>query len=259
MATAGRRGVPAGHRLHRPQPHARRGAALLPLFEVDHHQGRALARAAARRGDAVPCTRSSPTCRPSGSACCASARSREATLEGRASWWSRTMCATSSRCRACWNRKARSSRSRATAARPIEPRWTGARSARRRHRPGADGHHDAGDGRLDTAMREIRKRPTWKQAADHRAHRQGDEGRPGEVPGRRRQRLHRQAARRREAASRWCAYGCRSRRGAEPGDARSRTSRSSIARCSSRRSILKYHYDFRAYAGASMKRRLLRR
>ena len=51
-----------------------------------------------------------------------------------------------------------------------------------------------------TAMREIRKRPEWKQAADHRADRQGDEGRPGEVPRRRRQRLHRQAARRREAA-----------------------------------------------------------
>ncbi len=49
----------------------------------------------------------------------------------------------------------------------------------RRHRRGADGHHDAGDGRLrdddgdpqDAAVR---------RAADHRADRQGDEGRPGE-------------------------------------------------------------------------------
>ena len=49
-------------------------------------------------------------------------------------------------------------------------------------------------------MREIRKRPRVDEAADHRADRQGDEGRPGEVPRRRRQRLHRQAARRREAA-----------------------------------------------------------
>ncbi len=51
-----------------------------------------------------------------------------------------------------------------------------------------------------TAMREIRKRPRVGEAADHRAHRQGDEGRSGELPRRRRERLHRQAARRREAA-----------------------------------------------------------
>ena len=51
-----------------------------------------------------------------------------------------------------------------------------------------------------TAMREIRKQPRFAEAADHRADREGDARRPGEVPRRRRQRLHRQAAGRREAA-----------------------------------------------------------
>ena len=50
------------------------------------------------------------------------------------------------------------------------------------------------------AMREIRKQPELDEAADHRADRQGDDGRPRAVPRGRRQRLHRQAARRREAA-----------------------------------------------------------
>ena len=45
-----------------------------------------------------------------------------------------------------------------------------------------------------TAMREIRKRPEWKKLPDHRAHRQGDEGRSGKVPGRGRERLYRQAS-----------------------------------------------------------------
>ncbi len=62
----------------------------------------------------------------------------------------------------------------------------------------ADGHHDAGDGRAhgharDSQAFRVEARP------DHRPDRQGDEGRSGEVPRRRRQRLHRQAARRREA------------------------------------------------------------
>ena len=42
-------------------------------------------------------------------------------------------------------------------------------------------------------MREIRKHPGVPHAADPRADRQGDEGRPREVPGGRRLRLHRQA------------------------------------------------------------------
>ena len=49
-------------------------------------------------------------------------------------------------------------------------------------------------------MREIRKMPRVPHAADPRPDRQGDEGRPREVPRRRRQRLHRQAGQHRSAA-----------------------------------------------------------
>src|SRR5690606_3792197 len=51
----------------------------------------------------------------------------------------------------------------------------------RRHRPGADGYHDAGHGRL----RHDARHPRGSRipcAADHRPDRQGDEGRPREVP-----------------------------------------------------------------------------
>ena len=51
-----------------------------------------------------------------------------------------------------------------------------------------------------TAMRGDPEAARVEEAADHRAHGQGDEGRPGSVPRRRRQRLHRQAPRRGEAA-----------------------------------------------------------
>jgi CheY-like chemotaxis protein len=71
-----------------------------------------------------------------------------------------------------------------------------------RSRP--DGHHDARDGRAHGDARDP-EAPRVEEAADHRAHRQGDEGRPGEVPRRRGQRLHRQTPRRGEApVSRAC-------------------------------------------------------
>ena len=56
----------------------------------------------------------------------------------------------------------------------------------------ADGHHDAGDGRLRDDRADPRQ-PRAAAAADRRADRQGDEGRPREVPGSRRLRLPRQA------------------------------------------------------------------
>ena len=61
-----------------------------------------------------------------------------------------------------------------------------------RHRRGADGRHDAGDGRLRDDARHPGARPL-PPAPDHRRHRQGDEGRPGEVHRGRRVGLHRQA------------------------------------------------------------------
>ena len=67
-----------------------------------------------------------------------------------------------------------------------------------RHRPRADGHHDARHGRLrdDEGHPQDRRVPG---AADHRPHRQGHAGRPGEEPGRRRVGLHHQAGRDRPA------------------------------------------------------------
>jgi CheY-like chemotaxis protein len=102
-----------------------------------------------------------------------------------------------------------------------------------------------------TAMREIRKRARVAQAADHRAHRQGDEGRSGKVPRRGRQRLHRQAPGRGEAAV------ARARMDAEVTSESWRPKTADIELQLLIDAIyLKYHYDFRGYAAASLKRRL---
>src|SRR5205085_12337653 len=68
------------------------------------------------------------------------------------------------------------------------------------HRPGADGHHVAGDGRLRNHPRrspDVRVRG----AADHRAYRQSDEGGPREMHRCRRERLHFQTGGYRKAAN----------------------------------------------------------
>ena len=130
-----------------PLADARRGAAAAPVLEVDHHQGRALARAAARRGHAVPAPGRVRRCRPSGSACCKAARDRDAALEGRRILVVeddvRNIFALSSvlEPKGAKVEIARNGREAldALAAQP------GARRAA--DRPRADGHHDAGDGR----------------------------------------------------------------------------------------------------------------
>ena len=68
-----------------------------------------------------------------------------------------------------------------------------------RHR--ADGHHDAGNGRLSDHG-ENPPEPRLSPPADHRAHRQGDEGRPREMPGGRRVGLSGQAGQYRTATVR---------------------------------------------------------
>lgn len=70
---------------------------------------------------------------------------------------------------------------------------------RRRHRPGADGHHDAGHGRLRHHARDPQG-SGFARVADHRADRQGDEGRPREVHGSRRFGLPRKTRGHRPAA-----------------------------------------------------------
>ena len=65
-------------------------------------------------------------------------------------------------------------------------------------------------------MREIRQDAAVPAAADHRADREGDDGRPREVPAGRRVRLPRQAGQHRAAHLRACGCGCiaRARHGA---------------------------------------------
>ena len=67
------------------------------------------------------------------------------------------------------------------------------------YRNRADGYHDAGDGRLSDHRRDPAK-PVVPPSADHRADRQGDEGRPREMPGGRRFRLSGEARQHRAIA-----------------------------------------------------------
>ena len=67
-----------------------------------------------------------------------------------------------------------------------------------RHRP--DGHHDARNGRLPDDRGDPSD-PGVPAIADHRAHRQGDEGRPRKVPGSGRVRLSRETGQHRTALS----------------------------------------------------------
>ena len=57
-------------------------------------------------------------------------------------------------------------------------------------------------------MQRIRKNARYPPPADHRADREGDEGRPREMPRGGRLRLHREAGQHRTSCSRSCACGC---------------------------------------------------
>ena len=107
-------------------------------------------------------------------------------------------------------------RSPATAARRSR-RSSAARSTeRQRGRPRADGHHDAGDGRPDRDARDPQAARV-EEAADHRAHRQGDEAttrRSASPPAPTTTSPSRSTSR---SCCRWSASGCRSERaGREP-------------------------------------------
>src|ERR1700683_494371 len=91
-----------------------------------------------------------------------------------------------------------------------------------------------------------------EETADHRAHRQGDEGRPGEMSRRGRQRLHRKAFGYRTAPV------ARARMDAEVDKQSAAAGRKFDIEF---RLLIDaiyhvYHYDFRGYAPASLRRRL---
>src|SRR5690348_2181739 len=89
------------------------------------------------------------------------------------------------------------------------------------------------------------------EAAHHRADRQGQEGRPGEVPRGRRQRLHLEAPGRRTAALAGTRLDAQVRR-VDAGSANFDIELQLLIEAV----YLKYHYDFRQYARASLKRRV---
>ena len=86
------------------------------------------------------------------------------------------------------------------------------RPGRRRHRPGPDGHHDARDGRPHGDARDPQA-ARMEEAADHRADRQGDEGRSGEVSRGRAPTTTSPSRSTWRSCCRWCACGCRSEAG----------------------------------------------
>ena len=163
--TAGRaRGprVPAGHRLHRPVADARRGAAAAALLAVDHHQGRALARTPARRGHAVPAPGRG---RPAARAPAHAARSAQPRIDLRGPLRAGGGGRRAQRVRAQQRARAEGPVDRDRAQRPRS-----AGRAREEHdrsgrddRPRADGHHDAGDGRLHRDARDPQGRTRWKK------------------------------------------------------------------------------------------------
>ena len=170
-----------GHRLERDLPIiVYTGSDLTPkedggcagCADSDHRQGRALARATARRDDALPAPAPRPSCPTTqrqmlqrGARLGAGARRQEGP-----------------------GRRRRHPQHLRAHQRPREPpsRWCSSpRTARtaiellEKHPDvdaGADGHHDAGDGRLrdDRAPSASFRH---RRSADHRADRQGDEGR----------------------------------------------------------------------------------
>ena len=165
--------------------------------QLDHHQGRALARAAARRGHAVPAPGRSRRCRPSASACCRPRATATRRFEGRRILIVEDDVRNIFALTSVLEPQGRRGRDRAQ-----RPR--GARHARRESADGIDlvlmdimmPEMDGldGDARDPQATRAGAKLPIIALTAKAMTRR------PGAVPGRRRQRLHRQAARRREAA-----------------------------------------------------------
>src|SRR5690606_15923724 len=116
-------------------------------------------------------------------------------------------------------------------------------------RPGADGRDDARDGRADGDARNPAPRGL-EIASGHHADGQGDARRPGAMSGRRRQRLSGQAAGCRQAAVAGAGLDA-AMTGASPSAATEKIELDLLLEAIHRR----YHYDFRAYSRASLRRR----
>ena len=195
---AGRRGLSAGDHLHGARTRPGGGAEAAPLFQVHHHQGRTLAGAAIGRSHPVPAPGRGQIAARAPADAQNGARSREraggpprADRGGR-----RAQCV-------CPVERARAQRHyrEHCAQRPRSTRRPDALVAKRRdaHRLGADGYHDAGDGRTDRHARDPQTRRVEK-SAHHRADGEGDGGRSRKESGGRRQRLYRETLGRRKAA-----------------------------------------------------------
>ncbi len=106
------------------------------------------------------------------------------------------------------------------------------------------------------ATRLIRRLPEHAAVAHHRTHRQGDAGRPRPVPGGGRQRLHRQAARRRQAALAGAGLDAQmiDKTATDSNGDDAHEDRQLVQLLDA--VFRKYHYDFRGYAAASLKRRV---
>ena len=134
---------PAGGGLHRPGADARRGPAASGAGAQGGAEGRGVARAAARRDGALPPPRGRPTCRRTSSGCWRSCTARTRTCAAARCWWWTTTCGTSSPSAACSSATGWTSLTAQTGREAISLLEIHAR-----HGDGADGHHDAGDGRL---------------------------------------------------------------------------------------------------------------
>ena len=243
---------PAGDRLHRARPDPPRGDAAQQVRRDGDREGRAVARAPARRDRALPASRRVEAAGRE------APHPRAAPLDGRGVQGE----ARADRRRRHAERLRAGGGARAPGhGRAVRrERQRGDRIARGRSvdRPRADGHHDAGARRLrgDAAHppgAEVR------EAADHLADGEGDEGRPREVDRERRLRLHHEAGRHRPASLLDAGVAV------QVGDPQHETPEGRLDLETLELQLLlegvyrQYGFDFREYAVASLRRRVWRR
>ena len=184
----------AGRGLHRPGAVGRGGRAAAHHGAQHRGQGRGIARAAARRNRAVPASGRHRTAAREAADAGAAATAPTRIWSAARCCWSTTTRATSSRCRSVLERRGMQVLTATTGSEAIalvESTPDLAIVLMDIMMPEMDGYQ---------TMEVIREQAELPPAADHRADRQGDEGRPREMPGGRRLRLSGQAGQHRAAA-----------------------------------------------------------